>query len=70
MSVEVSEYRYLMVLQNSLTKKHKNRDLYFLHMIYDVKYLHTISLGWEFPRVGIEALIKNAQTWLNPKKKS
>ena len=26
-------------------------------MIYDVKYLHTISLGWEFPRVGIEAPI-------------
>ena len=41
-----------------------------LHMIYDVKYLHTILLGWEFPRVGIEALIKNAQTWLNPRKKS
>ena len=33
-------------------------------MIYDVKYLHTILLGWEFPRVGIEAPIKNAQTWL------
>jgi len=39
-------------------------------MIYDVKYLHTILLVWEFPRVGIEALIKNAQTWLNPRKKS
>ena len=37
-------------------------------MIYDVKYLHTILLGWEFPRVGIEAIIRNVQTWLNPRK--
>ena len=38
-------------------------------MIYDVKYLHTILLVWEFPRVGIEAIIRNVQTWLNPRKK-